>query len=150
MAIGLLAVLAALSPSVQGAPAPRWAVAVLPSGHEYTLEVAADDASRARGYMGRASIGAREGMIFVFDDDDRHAFWMKDCKTSIDMIWLDSNLRVVWIAPRQVPCPNVGDCPSVAPPSPARFVLEFAAGTAGAESLRPGDTVVILSEPPLR
>jgi len=112
--------------------------------------VAADDASRARGFMGRTSIGSREGMIFVFDDDERHAFWMKDCKTSIDMIWLDANLRVVWIAPRQAPCPSSGDCPSVAPPSPARFVLEFAAGTAAGESLHPGDSVVILSEPPLR
>jgi hypothetical protein len=27
-------------------PAPRFAVAVLPSGHEFALEVAADDASR--------------------------------------------------------------------------------------------------------
>lgn len=131
-------------------PAPRWAVAVLPSGHEFTLEVAADDASRARGYMGRERIGPREGMIFVFDADGRHAFWMKDCKTSIDMVWLDANLRVVWIAKSQPPCPTTGDCPSIAPPEPARYVLEFAGGTAAAESLATGSSVVVLSEPPLR
>jgi uncharacterized membrane protein (UPF0127 family) len=146
----LLPVLAAM-PAAIGAPAaPRWAVAVLPSGHEFTLEVAADESSRARGYMGREKIGAREGMIFVFEEDGRHAFWMKDCKAALDMVWLDANLRVVWIAARQTPCPPTGECPSVAPPSPARFVLEFAAGTAAAESLRPGETVVVLSEPPLR
>jgi uncharacterized membrane protein (UPF0127 family) len=89
-------------------------------------------------------------MIFVFDQDGRHAFWMKDCKTSLDMVWLDANLQVVWVAPHQTPCPSSGDCPSIAPPAPARFVLEFAGGTASRESLRAGETVVILSEPPLR
>jgi len=146
----LLALLTWAPVAAGSVPAPTWAVAVLPSGHEFTLEVAADEGSRARGYMGRDRIGAREGMIFVFDEDARHAFWMKDCKTSIDMVWLDANLRVVWIAKRQQPCPADGDCPSVAPPAPARFVLEFAAGTATAESLAPGSSVVVLSDPPLR
>lgn len=140
----------AIAPGAVAAPAPRWAVAVLPSGHEFTLEVAADDASRARGYMGRERIGPHEGMIFIFESDGRHAFWMKDCKTSIDMVWLDANLRVVWIAKSQPPCPATGDCPTVAPPEPARYVLEFAGGTAASEGLSAGNSIVVLSEPPLR
>lgn len=131
-------------------PRPRWAVAVLPSGHEFALEVAADDASRARGYGGREKIGPREGMIFIFDRDDRHSFWMKDCKVALDIIWLDGNGRVVWVAAQQSPCPPSGTCPSIVPPSPGRYVLEFAAGTAASESLRHGDSVVVLSDPPLR
>jgi hypothetical protein len=132
------------------APAPRWAVAVLPTGHEFALEVAADDASRARGYMGREKVRPREGMIFIFDEDGRHSFWMKDCKVPLDIVWLDGSGRVVWVAANQTPCPATGDCPSIAPSSPARFVLEFAAGTAAAEFLKPGDPVVVLSDPPLR
>lgn len=132
------------------AAAPRWAVAVLPSGHEFTLEVAADDPSRQRGYMGREKVGAREGMIFVFDGAARHAFWMKNCRVPLDIVWLDANLRVVWVAERQKPCPAEGDCPSVAPPMEARYVLEFAAGTVAAEALKPGDSIVVLSEPALR
>lgn len=132
------------------APKPRWAVAVMPTGHEFSLEVAADDASRARGYGGREKVGPREGMIFIFDRDDRHSFWMKDCKVSLDLIWLDANGRIVWVAAKQPPCPPSGDCPSIVPPSSARYVVEFAAGTAAAESVRPGDTVVVLSDPPLR
>lgn len=132
------------------APAPRWAVAVLPSGHEFALEVAADDISRQRGYMGREKIGPREGMIFVFDDDGRHSFWMKDCKVALDMVWLDVSGRVVWTAVNRAPCPAKGDCPSIVPPVSARFVVEFAAGTVTAESLNRGDAVVVLSDPPLR
>ena len=136
--------------AVDAAPAPRWAVAVLPSGHEFALEVAADDSSRQRGYMGREKIGPREGMIFVFDDDSRHSFWMKDCKVALDMVWLAANGRVVWTAVNRTPCPAKGDCPSIAPPISARFVVEFAAGTVAAESLIPGDVVVVLSDPSLQ
>src|SRR5262249_34044040 len=139
----------ALAAAASAAP-PQWAVAVLPSGHEFSLEVAADDASRARGYMGRERVGPRDGMIFIFDDDARHSFWMKDCNTSLDMVWLDQGLRVVWVASRQPPCPDVGECPSIVPPSPARYVIEFAPGTAQEEGLRPGVSVVVISEPPLR
>ena len=113
-------------------------------------EVAADEASRARGYGGREKVGPREGMIFIFDRDDRHSFWMKDCKVALDLIWLDANGRVVWVAAAQPPCPQSGECPSIVPASPARYVLEFAAGTAAAESLRRGDSVVLISDPPIR
>jgi len=146
----VLAVLLAGCGAGVAAPAPRWAVAVLPSGREFTLEVAADDLARQRGYMGREKIGPREGMIFVFDEVGRHSFWMKDCKVALDMVWLDPSLRVVWVAPNRTPCPASGDCPSIAPPSPALYVLEFAAGTVAAEALHPGDAVVVLSDPPLR
>jgi len=130
--------------------APPWAVAVLPSGHTFSLEVAADPASRARGYMGRARVGPRDGMLFIFEADDVHSFWMKDCKIALDIVWLDQSGRVVWVAADQKPCPAAGECPSIAPPAPARYVIEFAAGTSAAESLRRGDAVVVLSDPPLR
>ena len=132
------------------AKAPQWAVAVLPSGHEFSLEVAADDVARQRGYMGREKVGSREGMIFVFDADDMHSFWMKDCKVALDIVWMDVHGRVVWVAPNRAPCPPTGDCPSIVPLAPARYVVEFAAGTVAAESLKPGDEVVVLSDPPLR
>jgi uncharacterized membrane protein (UPF0127 family) len=100
--------------------------------------------------MGREKIGPREGMIFVFDDDSRHSFWMKDCKVALDLVWLDANGRVVFTAVDRPPCPATGDCPSILPPVPARFVVEFAAGTVAAESLKHGETIVVLSDPPLR
>ncbi len=151
LGLAMLAAMAATgAASAAAGTAPRWAVAILPSGHEFSLEVAADEPTRERGYMGRASVGPREGMIFVFGEDGRHSFWMKDCKVALDMVWLDANERVVWIEPNRVPCPANGECPSIAPAVTARYVVEFAAGTAAAEFLKPGDTLVVLSDPPLR
>ena len=148
VALALLAGTAARA----AAPAvwPQWAVAVLPSGAEFSLEVAADAASREKGYMFRDRVGEREGMIFVFEEPDRHAFWMKNCRVSLDILWLDAAFRVVDIAHDRKPCPERGECPSVQPLEPARYVLEFAGGTAKREKLKRGDAVVVLAERPSR
>lgn len=130
--------------------APSWAVAVLPSGAEFSLEVRADDAGRALGYMYREEVGPREGMLFVFPESGRHGFWMKNCRVSLDIVWLDESLRVVDVAERLPPCPADGPCPSTEPLHPARYVLEFAAGTVGSQKLRAGDTVALLADPPIR
>jgi uncharacterized membrane protein (UPF0127 family) len=145
-----LSMTALASTSRAFAAAPQWAVAVLPSGHEYSLEVAADDATRERGYMFREHVGAREGMIFLFDAADRHSFWMKNCRVALDIVWLDAALRIVDIAHDAAPCPERGECPSLLPVEPARYVLELAAGTSEREGLRRGTPLVVLSEPPLR
>jgi uncharacterized membrane protein (UPF0127 family) len=125
---------------------PKWAVAVFPSGAEFSLEIAADDRTRALGYMFRERVAANEGMLFVFDTMESHPFWMKNCRVALDIIWLDENLQVVEIAHDQKPCPTQGDCQSVVPMRAARYVLEVAGGTARREGLERGDRVVILAE----
>ena len=134
-------VLLAATPILAGT---EWAVAVLPGGAEFMLEVARDEATRARGYMFRESVGPREGMLFVFAESGQHPFWMKNCKVPLDILWLDAGHRIVHIAESVPPCPQEGDCPNTVPPVPARYVLEFAAGTARAQRLKAGDPVVVL------
>src|SRR5262245_17069922 len=141
---------AMLAPSLLiAAPPPRWATAVFPSGREFALEVAADAPSRERGYMFRDRVGPHDGMLFLFDDAERWPFWMKNCRVSLDILWLDEAFRVVWVAANAPPCPASGDCQPLEPPERARYVLEIAAGTAEAEHLRVGQTIVVLSDPPL-
>jgi uncharacterized membrane protein (UPF0127 family) len=137
------------APLLAGAPAPEgeWAVAVFPSGTEFSLEIAADPHSRALGYMFRERVGPGEGMLFLFETADRHSIWMKNCRVSLDLIWLDADFRVVEIAAEQPPCPEEGPCPSIVPMKPGRYVLEIAGGTAAREGLRPGDRLVVLGGP---
>lgn len=130
--------------------APEWAVAVFPSGAEFTLEIAADDATRRRGYMFRERVGPAEGMLFIFDTSARHGIWMRNCKVPLDIVWLDESLRVVDIHADFQPCPAEGECPARQPIGLARYVLEVAGGTTEREGLQRGDSLVVLSEPELR
>ncbi len=147
--VGLLlaSLMAGLLSACAAAATPRWTVAVLPSGAEFSLEIAADAATRQRGYMYRERVGPREGMLFVFDAVGHHSFWMKNCKVSLDIIWMDEAFGVVEIAHDRQPCPAKGACQSVVPMRSARYVLELAGGTAKKEGLRMGDRVVLLAEP---
>ncbi len=144
----LLAIALPLATAARSA-VPGWATAVLPSGASFALEVAADDESRARGYMFRERVGPREGMLFWYPSSGRYGFWMKNCRVALDIVWLDGSWRVVHVVENATPCPPDGPCPSLVPPVEARYVLEFAAGTAASHGLRPGSTVVVLSETPV-
>ena len=143
----LASVVVALLAACTVAGTTEWKVAVFPSGAEFSLEIAADDAARMRGYMFRDRVGPHEGMLFLFDEPGHHAIWMKNCKVSLDIIWLDAAFRVVEIAHDLQPCPEQGPCPSSIPMRSASYVLEVAGGTARREGLEPENVIVLLEEP---
>jgi uncharacterized membrane protein (UPF0127 family) len=62
-------------------------------GETFTLEVAADDASRERGLKHRTSITDHGGMLFVFPDSKVRvqSFWMHECLIDMDIIFLDGH-----------------------------------------------------------
>ncbi len=122
-------------------------MAVFPSGAQFHLEIAANEESRRIGYMFRERVGPQEGMLFLFDEAERHPFWMKNCKVNLDIIWIDAHQRVAEIAHDQPPCPGDGPCPNVFPMRVASYVLEVAGGTARRERLALGDRVMLHLEP---
>jgi uncharacterized membrane protein (UPF0127 family) len=101
-------------------PATPRAQVVL-AGEAFSVELADTPALQAKGLGGRARLGPREGMLFLYAERRRHAFWMKGMLISIDMIWLD-NSRIVHIEHR-VPPPPAGmrpqGLPTYAPREPA-------------------------------
>ena len=64
---------------------------------ELTVEVARTDAQRAHGLMGRRVLGAREGMIFVFERDEHLSFWMKNTPTALSIAFLSMEGRILQI-----------------------------------------------------
>lgn len=97
---------------------------VFPGG-EVSLEIVDTPALREKGLSGRTGLPAGTGMLFVFEESGLQGFWMKDMLFSIDMLWLDSNYRVVHIEADASP----DSYPKVfLSKEPARFVLEVPAG----------------------
>ena len=104
------------------------------------VEVADDDPKRQQGLSFRKNLPADKGMLFVFDEQKEHSFWMKDMFISIDIIWLN-NHRIVHIE-HSVPPPGPQERPgTINPGKKANFVLELAEGRAKELGLQVGQTV---------
>lgn len=104
----------------------------------FQVEVADDDAERARGLMFRDAMAADHGMLFVHDFEAPQAYWMKNTHIPLDILYFDSNRKLV-AQQRNVPPCSAGDaCPSYPSDVPATYVLELNAGNADAMNLKNG------------
>ncbi len=104
-----------------------------------TLEIVDTKADKARGLSGRSSIGLADGMLFVFSNEGTHGIWMKEMKFSLDIIWIDSLGKVVFIKEEISP----DTFPEVfKPETPAKFVIEVAAGTVSREGWKVGSRLL--------
>jgi uncharacterized protein len=122
-------------PHPEGAPGPQ---VIFPNGFTVDVEIAADNELRAQGLMYRDQLRPGAGMLFFFPEEEEHGFWMKNTLIPLDMIWIDSNRRIVHIKHDVPPC-RVPLCPSYSPGVPSLYVLEVAAGVAKQQGLEVGD-----------
>tara|TARA_R110000782_G_scaffold13976_20_gene41033 strand:+ start:10066 stop:10575 length:510 start_codon:yes stop_codon:yes gene_type:complete len=75
--------------------APAGYEVVTIDGRDFTLELVADQATREKGLGGVESIPENGGMLFSFPDSQIRQFVMRDCLVPIDIIFLDSDGRIV-------------------------------------------------------
>lgn len=107
-------------------------------GERYRVEIAADDESRARGLMFRDSLAQGHGMLFIHDREERQAYWMKNTRIPLDILYFDASRRLV-SQQRDVPPCSAGDrCPPYPSRGPALYVLELNAGEARRLGLEDG------------
>lgn len=133
-----VAAAAPLSPTDPSARAPRVAV-ITRDGMVRTVhvELARTENERSRGLMHRRSLGADNGMLFVFDEEADHAFWMRNTLISLDIIFISSDGTVVGIVPNARP---QSDTPR-AVGRKSRYVLEVNGGWCAQHGVRSGDRV---------
>ena len=104
----------------------------------YAIEIADDDAERARGLMFRDALPSGHGMLFIHDAEEPQAYWMKNTKIPLDILYFDDERKLV-AQQRDVPPCSLGDgCPSYPSDAPARYVLELNAGEAAKLKLENG------------
>ncbi len=107
----------------------------------FLAEVAATEQEKAKGLMYRQNLAKDRCMFFVYAEDGYHTIWMKNCLIALDVAWIDGDGRVVETSERVPPCsPMRGeDCPTYGGTVPARFFIEFPAGTFKRLALKKGD-----------
>ena len=130
-----LALLAACSLTACASTRAPW---VELAGQRYAIEIADDDAERARGLMYRDAMDADRGMLFIHEAEEPQAYWMKNTKIPLDILYFDNGRKLV-SQQRDIPPCSLGDaCPSYPSNAPARYVLELNAGEAARLKLQDG------------
>jgi uncharacterized membrane protein (UPF0127 family) len=101
------------------------------------IDISDTDFERQTGLMYRSSMRNNQGMFFVFDDEQERSFYMKNTKIPLDLIYIDSDLKIVSFQKNAQPF-NESSLPSNAP---AKYVLEVNAGLSDIWQLSVGDSL---------
>lgn len=134
-AAGLLVCLVALVPGGCASASGPW---VELGGQRFSVEIADDDAERERGLMFRDAMPEANGMLFIHERQEPLAYWMKNTRIALDILYFDDARKLV-AQQRDVPPCTLGDrCPPYPSDAPARYVLELNAGQAEKLGLREG------------
>lgn len=99
------------------------------AGERFQVEIAATEAQRARGLMYRERLEPGHGMLFIHDWFGPQAYWMKNTRIPLDILYFDEQRRLVSQHRDVLPC-RTRDCPVYPSGAPARYVLELNAGEA--------------------
>ena len=97
-------------------------------GQKFTLQIADTPAKQQLGLGQRDQLGARDGMVFVYNQPSTDlCYWMRDMHFSLDIMWLDSQRKLIYLVPDLSPATYPqAYCPS----TPAQYVVEINAGLA--------------------
>ncbi|MFB3886046.1 MAG: DUF192 domain-containing protein [Thermodesulfobacteriota bacterium] len=134
-AISLILFLCWLTPStahVQGS----LKVPIYHKNREIWVEVAKTPEERARGLMGRRLLGRDEGMLFLFEREDYHGFWMKNTYVPLSIAFIDKEGRIVQITDMKPLSLETYD-----PPRPILYALEMNQGWFSVNGIKAGDVI---------
>lgn len=99
-----------------------------PNGDQvsFFVEIADDAAERTTGLMFRETLAEDAGMLFVFEQEQSLAFWMKNTLIPLDILYFAANGEMVsWTT--MVPC-TADPCETYPSAGPAQYALEVPAG----------------------
>jgi uncharacterized membrane protein (UPF0127 family) len=107
-----------------------------PHGRTYYLTSAHTESAQERGLSGTAGLAHDQGMLFWYDHVGERCFWMKDMRYSLDIVWLNSQKKIVHIEKNLSP-----DTYPKAYCADAQYALELAAGEADKSALTTGQVL---------
>ncbi|HEX55521.1 MAG: hypothetical protein DRO90_01405 [Candidatus Altiarchaeales archaeon] len=104
-------------------------------------EVVSTPEEMARGLMYRKRLEENRGMLFIFKEEGRYGFWMKNMNFPLDIIWISRNKTVAHIEVNLPPCKS-DSCPIYVPDKKALYVLEVNANFSIRNNISIGSTVL--------
>jgi len=108
------------------------------AAHHFAIEIAEKPDQQELGLMHRTNLPRDHGMLFIMSGDIPVQMWMKDTLIPLDMVFIDQQGKIVYIAANTVPESTA----IVTAGRPVRAVLELAGGTAAMDGIQVGDRVI--------
>lgn len=110
------------------------------AGKTITVEVADNDLLRSHGLMFRKSLPAEEGMLFIFDNEQPLAFWMKNTLIPLSIGYFDKQRKLIDIH-EMVPAVMMATEPTLYPSKvPGMYALEMNKGWFAKNKIKLGTT----------
>lgn len=135
--VPLLLVLGLMAASLEAARAERL-TEIAVGASRFQAEIAQTLAERQRGLMFRAALPDQQGMLFI-QPPGPATFWMKNTYIPLDLLYFDSDGRLLEIHAQVPPC-SASPCPVYASQTAnIKYILEINAGLAERLGIQPGD-----------
>jgi hypothetical protein len=99
------------------------------------IQIANNDFDRELGLMFRKQMDENKGMLFIFPEEARQSFWMRNTLISLDMIFVNALNKIVTIH-RNTQTLSDQSYPSSAP---AKYVIEVNGGYCSKYNINEGD-----------
>lgn len=110
-----------------------------------TVEISNTPSAREIGLMYRKYLEPNSGMLFIFPNESRYSFWMKNTFIPLDIIWISADKKIVHLEKNVQPCkkfsPLQDVCPTLSPAQNVLYVLEVNAGWVDKNAINIGDEV---------
>ncbi len=103
--------------------------------------VAANNADREQGLMFRKSLAPNEGMLFVFEENAGHCFWMKNTPIPLSIAFIRQDGTITDLDEMQAETTN-NHCPT----HNGMYALEMNRGWFSAHDIKPGMQIIGLPQ----
>lgn len=111
-----------------------------------TVELADTPDLRARGLMNRSSLSDREGMLFVFADEMKLSFWMKNTLIPLSIGFFNKSGKLLQITDMEPASPLEINPQIYSSSKPAKYALEVPRGWFKRQSIKVGDIMKLPSQ----
>jgi len=102
----------------------------MPNGDSVNAKLAITEQEHEKGLSGIKKMEGYEAMWFVLDQPRSVAFWMKDMKFNLDIVYLDEDKRIVEVHENKKPCSKEFCYKIKSVHENVKYVLEVPAGKA--------------------
>lgn len=100
----------------------------------FQASLATNDAQRENGLSDVSELSDGRALLMVFPNEANWGIWMKDMKIPIDIIWLNSDKKVVYVVTNASPKTSADTV--FTPKLAAKYVIELPAGTVESKSIK--------------